>query len=53
MLLDFPEEERLDFNECGKDIINQIRGLNPWPLANIVVNGEEMKVYEAIFLQLS
>ena len=43
------EQERLDFNLNGKDIVNRIRGLNPWPLANILINGEEMKVYEASF----
>ena len=43
------EEERLDFSKTGKEIINHIRGLNPWPLANMLVNTEEYKVYEAYF----
>lgn len=43
------EEERIDFTKNGKDIINLIRGLNPWPTANMLVNGEEYKVLEATF----
>lgn len=43
------EEERLDFSKSGKEILNKIRGLDPWPLANFLLNGEEMKVLEAIF----
>ena len=43
------EEEHLDFHKTGNEIINQIRGLNPWPVANMLVNQEEFKVYEAIF----
>ncbi len=43
------EEERIDFSKDGKSIINKIRGLNPWPLANFLINNEEMKVYNATF----
>lgn len=43
------EEEHLDFSDTGKNIINKIRGLNPFPLANILVNEEEYKVLEAYF----
>ncbi len=43
------EEERLDFSKSGLDLLNQIRGLNPWPLANILVNEEEFKILEATF----
>ena len=41
------EEEHLDFLDTGKNILNKIRGLNPWPLANFLVNEEEYKVLEA------
>jgi methionyl-tRNA formyltransferase len=41
--------ELLDFNECGKSIINKIRGLNPSPLAYTLINGEEFKIIEADF----
>ena len=43
------EEEHLDFHKTGNEIINHIRGLNPWPVANMLVNQEEFKVYEATF----
>lgn len=43
------EEERIDFSRTGLEIRNQIRGLNPWPTANFLVNKEEFKVLEATF----
>lgn len=42
-------DERLDFNMTGKEIIGKIKGLNPWPLANIVINNQEIKVLDATF----
>lgn len=45
------EDERLDFNEEGKKIIGKIKGLNPRPLANIIINNQEIKVLEAEFVQ--
>ncbi len=45
------EEEHLDFTKSGVTILNKIRGLNPWPMANILVNGEEYKVLEADFFK--
>ena len=41
------EDERLDFNRTRKEIINHIRSLNPSPLANTIINGEEWKIIEA------
>lgn len=43
------EEERLDFHKKGYEILNHIRGLNPWPLANFVLEDLEYKVLEARF----
>lgn len=45
------EDERLDFNDKGMNIINKIRGLNPWPLANIMIKGKEIKVIDATFVE--
>lgn len=42
-------DERLDFNLSGKEIIGRIKGLNPWPLANILINNQEIKVLDAEF----
>lgn len=45
------EMERLDFSLSGKEIVNKVRGLNPRPMANMLVNGEEYKVLEARFIK--
>jgi len=45
------EEEHLDFTKTGQELINQIRGLNPWPTANFLLNGEEYKALEAKFVK--
>ena len=41
------EQERLDFNKTRKGVYDYIRALNPTPLANILLNGEEIKIVEA------
>ena len=33
----------------GNEIVNKIRGLNPWPLANFKLEGLEIKVLNAHF----
>lgn len=43
------EDERLDLNDTGFNVLNKIRGLNPFPTANILVNNEEFKVLDATF----
>lgn len=43
------EDERVDFNDTGKNIINKIRGLYSWPLANFTIDNLEYKIYEAYF----
>ena len=45
------EEEHINFNKNGKDIINLIRGLNPWPLSNIILNDLECKILDAEFVK--
>lgn len=41
------EQERLDFNQSGKSVLNHIRGLHPWPVAYTLFNGERLKIWEA------
>ncbi len=41
------EDERLVFDKTSRELLNQIRGLNPWPLAYITINDLEIKVLEA------
>lgn len=43
------EDEHLNFKDTGQNIINKIRALNPWPLANLILNGKEIKVLNAEF----
>ncbi len=45
------EDEHLDFHKIGEQLKNQVRGLNPWPLANLLFQGEEMKVLEVHFVK--
>jgi len=45
------EQEHIDFNKPGKEILNQIRGLNPWPVANFLIEDLEYKVFEAYFIE--
>ena len=45
------EEEHIDFDKNGKDIINLIKGLNPWPLSNIILNDLECKILDAEFVK--
>lgn len=45
------EEEHLDFNKTSREVFNHIRGLNPWPSANAVIDDNEMKIYECIMLE--
>lgn len=45
------EDEKIVFFDKGKNIINRIRGLNPWPLAYFLLNQEEIKVSDASFVE--
>ncbi|WEB04966.1 methionyl-tRNA formyltransferase [Streptococcus anginosus] len=42
-----PEKERIDWTKTNHQIFNQIRGMNPWPVAHTLLNGERFKIYEA------
>lgn len=42
-------DEHLDFSLTGKEIINKIRAFHPWPLANFILDDDEIKVLEADF----
>lgn len=44
------EEEHLDFSKKGLELMNQIRGLNPWPTANFYLEDLEYKALEAEFV---
>ena len=44
------EDEKIDFHQEGKKILNKIRAFNPWPLAYFVMDGQEIKVIKASFV---
>lgn len=41
------EQEKINWTKSGEEIYNQIRGLNPWPVAFTVWNELPLKVWEA------
>ena len=45
------EEEVIDFNKNCRTIFNQIRGLNPFPGAYMILDGKTIKVYESTYLE--
>ena len=45
------EDELVNFNDNGKNIINKIRGLNPWPLSNFKLDDIEIKIIDAHFIE--
>jgi len=45
------EMEELNFNHNGKDVLNKIRAFSPWPLSKTSINGEEVKIVKAHFVE--
>ena len=43
-----PEEEKLDWTKSNRQLFNQIRGMNPWPVAHTFLKGDRFKIYEAL-----
>ena len=46
-----PEEEKLDWNKTNRQLFNQIRGMNPWPVAHTFLKGDRFKIYEALAVE--
>ena len=42
------EEEHIDFTKTSRQVFNLIRGLCPIPSANVILDGNEMKVYSSM-----
>lgn len=42
------EQEKIDWAQDGETIYNQIRGLNPWPVAYTTFRGQVMKIWQAL-----
>lgn len=45
------EDEELHWEKGARELFNQVRGLNPWPVAYTRINGQVMKVWEARILE--
>ena len=45
------EDEQININDKGKNIINKIRAFNPWPLAYIKIQDAELKVIDAEYVE--
>lgn len=41
------EDERIDYNDSTREIVNKIRGLNPWPGAYSILSGRIVKIWNA------
>lgn len=39
------EQERIDWSKSGEEIYNQIRGLNPWPVAFTTYQNQSIKIW--------
>jgi methionyl-tRNA formyltransferase len=39
------EQEKIDWHKTGEEIYNQIRGLNPWPVAYTTLDGKPIKIW--------
>ncbi len=45
------EEEKIDWSKDGIDIYNQIRGMNPWPVAYSQINDKKFKFFTTRFIE--
>lgn len=41
------EEEHICFNKTTREVFNQIRGLNPWPVGYGVLDNKKVKIFES------
>jgi len=40
------EEEFVNFNDSMKNVVNKIRGLNPWPVAHSIIDQKKVKLFK-------
>ncbi|MGG4266322.1 methionyl-tRNA formyltransferase [Peribacillus simplex] len=45
-------EEKIDWSKSGEVIYNQVRGLNPWPVAYTTLDGSILKIWQAKKLEV-
>lgn len=39
-------DEKIDWTRTGEDIYNHVRGLNPWPVAYTLLEGQVLKIWQ-------
>jgi methionyl-tRNA formyltransferase len=47
------EEAAIDWSRSAPDIDRQIRAFNPWPIAQTLLNGQQLRVWEAELIEAS
>lgn len=45
------EDEHLNFNDLGKNVMNKIKALSPWPLSYFILDDQEIKIVDALFIE--
>lgn len=43
------EDEHLDFSKTTREVVNKVRGLNPWPGCYSILGGKIVKIWKAIY----
>ena len=46
-----PAEERIDWNKSARTIFNQVRAMNPFPIAHTFLKGERFKIYDTAVVE--
>lgn len=46
-------EAKIDWSQTAQDIERQIRGLNPYPAAHTSLNGQPIKIWEAVVVDMA
>ena len=47
------EMAKIDWSKSAVEIVNFVRGLNPWPVAYFILNNEAVKIFKATALSLT
>lgn len=42
------DQAPIDWNKSAFEIVNQVRGLNPWPVATAIIDSVDLKIFRAI-----
>ena len=42
------KDSPIDWNKTAQQVHNQVRGLSPWPVANTVYHGKQLKIHQTL-----